>query len=103
MRRSKIIACFLCLFIFVECAGNSAEVIYGDWENAGYWWIDTVMVESIEYFDEHEYFKTAGWFINGSLRVSQTAAELLEIGLSYEMKIMHTFTSNVVRVIRKIN
>jgi len=108
--KNKIIIAFLAIALValgtvVAFSLGNGEVIYGDWCNAPYWWVDEVTVVSIESGEV-----TLGngntyteWWLNGDryFRVSQAAARVLEIGETYEMKIMHGFEANEVTAIKK--
>jgi hypothetical protein len=85
---------------------GSGGVVYGNWRSADYWWVDEVTVVSIE--SGNMTLATGDtyteWWLNGDryFRVSEAAANVLEVGETYEMKIMHGIATNDVTAIRII-
>ena len=81
------------------------RLIYGDWSDADDWLVYEVTVVSIESGEVtlgNGHTQTQ-WWLNGDrqLRVSRAQANVLEIGETYDMKILHGFVADDVVAIRK--
>jgi len=76
--------------------------VFGNWETAPFWNISVIVVERIEYGTRPWAGNTERWWVNGHLEVSKDRAELLTIGETYEVKILHGTASNTITAARTI-